>query len=89
MANSAQSKKRAIQSEKRRQHNASRRSMMRTYMKKFLSSLDSGDKNLIEMSFREATSVLDRMVKTGIIHKNKAARHKSRFSAKIKALNIA
>ncbi len=86
MANSRQARKRAKQAEKRRQHNASRRSMMRTYLKKTLAAIASTDKSAAESSFKEAVSVLDRMVKTGIIHKNKAARHKSRLSAQIKAL---
>lgn len=86
MANIKSAKKRAIQAEKRRQHNASRRSMMRTYMKKVIAAIESGDKAAAESAYAVATPVLDRMAGKGLIHKNKAARHKSRLAAKIKAL---
>ncbi|MDA9557505.1 30S ribosomal protein S20 [Vibrio sp.] len=86
MANSKSAKKRAIQAEKRRQHNASRRSMMRTYMKKTVAAIEAGDKEAATTALAEVTPLLDRMATKGLIHKNKAARHKSRFAAKIKAL---
>ena len=86
MANSKQAKKRAVQSEKRRQHNASRRSMMRTLVKKVLAAIEAGDKELATKEFATATPILDRYASKGLIHKNKAARSKSRLSAKINAL---
>ena len=86
MANIKSAKKRAIQSEKRRQHNASRRSMMRTYLKKVNAAIVAGDKEAATEAFSAATPILDRMASRGLIHKNKAARHKSRLSAQIKAL---
>ena len=86
MANIKSAKKRAIQSEKRRQHNASRRSMTRTSLKKVLSAIASGDKEAAQAAFTAATPLIDRMATKGLIHKNKAARHKSRLAAQIKAL---
>ena len=86
MANIKSAKKRALQSEKRRKHNASRRSMVRTYMKKVLAAIASGDKENAQKAFDTAQPLLDRMATKGLIHKNKAARHKSRLNAKIKAL---
>ncbi|EXJ10395.1 MULTISPECIES: 30S ribosomal protein S20 [Nitrincola] len=86
MANSAGSRKRARQAEKRRQQNASLRSMARTYLKKIIKALDSGDKAAAEEAFKTAQPILDSSVSKGIFHKNKVARHKSRLSAKIKAL---
>ena len=86
MANIKSAKKRAIQAEKRRQHNASRRSMMRTYLKKVHAAIESGDKEAANVAFSVATPILDRMASRGLIHKNKAARHKSRLAAQIKAL---
>ena len=86
MANIKSAKKRAIQSEKRRQHNASRRSMMRTYMKKTVAAIEAGDKAAATEAFATVTPILDRMATKGLIHKNKAAHHKSRFAAAIKAL---
>ena len=86
VANTAQSKKRARQNETHREHNASQRSMMRTYVKKLLTVIGTGNKTQANEEFRTVTSVLDKMVTKGIIQKNKAARHKSRLNAKIKAL---
>ncbi len=86
MANSAQARKRARQAEKRRQHNAGRRSMMRTEVKKVINAIDAGDKAAAEAAFKTAAPLLDRMAGQSLIHRNKAARHKSRLNAQIKAL---
>lgn len=86
MANIKSAKKRAIQAEKRRQHNASRRSMTRTCIKKVLAAIQAGDKEAAQTAFNAAAPVLDRMATKGLIHKNKAARHKSRLNAQIKAI---
>ena len=86
MANIKSAKKRAIQSEKRRQHNASRRSMMRTYVKKVIAAIATGDKAAATEAFATAQPILDRMATKGLIHKNKAARHKSNLAAQIKAM---
>jgi len=86
LANSKQAKKRAVTSEKRRQHNASRRSMMRTLVKKVLAAIAAGDKDVATKEFAAVTPILDRYASKGLIHKNKAARSKSRLNAKIKAL---
>ncbi|MCW8879197.1 MAG: 30S ribosomal protein S20 [Kangiellaceae bacterium] len=86
MANIKSAKKRARQAEGRRQHNASRRSMMRTYMKKVVAAIASGDKSAAEAAYTKAVSVLDVAAGKGLIHANKAARHKSRFNAQIKAM---
>lgn len=86
MANIKSAKKRARQAEGRRQHNASRRSMMRTYMKKVVVAIASGDKTAAQTAYTKAVSVLDVAASKGLIHANKAARHKSRFNAQIKAM---
>ena len=86
MANIKSAKKRAIQAEKRRQHNASRRSMTRTCIKKVIAAIEAGDKTAAQTAFNTAVPVLDRMATKGLIHKNKAARHKSRLNAQINAL---
>jgi len=87
MANSAQARKRARQSVKVNQHNAALRSTMRTAMKKIIKAIDSGDKAAASAAFAENVGVIDRIADKKIIHKNKAARHKSRLSAKIKAMS--
>lgn len=86
MANLPQARKRARQSEKRRQHNASLRSMVRTYIKKTYAAIQSGDVENAKSAYVAAVPVIDRMADKGIIHKNKAARHKSRLNAQIKAM---
>jgi len=86
LANSKQAKKRAVQSEKRRQHNASRRSMLRTLIKKVQAAIEAGDKDAAAKEFAAVTPILDRYATKGLIHKNKAARSKSRINATIKAL---
>ena len=86
MANSLSAKKRARQAESRRQHNASRRSMMRTYVKAVINAIDSKDKAAAESAFKLAVPLLDRSAQQGLINRNKAARHKSRLNAQIKAL---
>jgi len=86
LANTAQAKKRARQAEKHRQHNVSRRSNMRTYIKRVLKAIAEGNRELASSEYRLATSVLDKMATAGLIHKNKAARHKSRLNSHIKAL---
>ena len=86
MANSAQARKRARQAETRRQHNASRRSTMRTYLKKVVNLIAAGDKEGAAEAYKQAVPVIDRSSSEGLIHKNKAARHKSRLNAQIKAL---
>lgn len=87
MANSVQAKKRARQNEKRRQHNASLRSMVRTYLKKVDAGIASGDHATAQEAYNAAVPVIDRMADKGIIHKNKAARHKSRLNIQVKALS--
>ncbi len=86
MANSPQARKRARQAEKRRSHNASLRSLVRTQIKKVIAAVGTGDAEQAKAAYAAAVPVIDRMADKGIIHKNKAARHKSRLNAKVKAL---
>lgn len=86
MANSAQARKRARQAVAQNKHNASIRSMLRTAIKRVRQAIDVGDQAAANEVFRKASSVIDRVADKQIIHKNKAARHKSRLSAAIKAL---
>jgi len=86
LANSAQARKRARQTEKRRRHNASQRSMVRTYIKRVDAAIESGDQTAASSALVTAIPIIDKMVNKGIMHKNKAARHKSRLSAKVSAL---
>ena len=86
MANIKSAKKRAIQSEKRRQHNASRRSMVRTFIKKVYAAIAAGDIEAAQNAFNDMQPLVDRHAAKGLIHKNKAARHKANLAAQIKAM---
>ena len=86
MANSPQARKRAKQAEKHRQHNASMRSMLRTAIKKVGYAIAAGEKENAATAYRAAVPVIDGMARKGLIHKNKAARHKSRLNSQIHAL---
>ncbi len=61
--------------------------MTRTYIKKVVNAVQSGDKAAAETAYKQAVPVIDRMADKGILHKNKAARHKSRLNAQIKAMS--
>ena len=87
MANSPQAKKRARQSEKRRAQNASQRSTVRTYIKRVLGAVEAKDTEAARGALVLALPMIDKMVTKGIMHKNQAARHKSRLTKKVKALN--
>lgn len=86
MANIKSAKKRVVQSEKRRQHNARRRSMMRTFVKKVYAAIAAGDKEAAQNAFSSMQPIVDRQAIKGLIHKNKAARHKSNLAEKINAM---
>ena len=86
MANTAQAKKRARQAEKHRQHNASMKSMLRTYIKRVIKAIGSGDQAEAESEYQIAVPIIDRMARKGLIHPNKAARHKSRLIHHIRAM---
>ena len=62
------------------------RSKMRTYIKKVVSAISGGDREAAVVNYREAVPVINSMVNKGILHKNKAARHKSRLSQHIKGM---
>ena len=87
LANTKQAKKTAIQSEKHRKLNNSQRSAMRTYLKNVIKAIEAGDKSKAEAAYKLAVSSVDRMANKGLIHKNKAARHKSRLHKHIQAMS--
>ncbi|PKM14706.1 MAG: 30S ribosomal protein S20 [Gammaproteobacteria bacterium HGW-Gammaproteobacteria-2] len=89
MANIKSAKKRAKQAEVRRGRNASARSMLRTAVKKVLKAIEAKDVAAAETAYKVAEPILDRYASRGLIHRNKASRHKSRVNARIKALKTA
>lgn len=86
MANSKQSAKRARQGETRRQHNVALRSRMRTSIKAVLKAVEEGNSEQASTLFKVAEPQIDTMVNKGLVHKNKAARTKSRLNARVRAL---
>lgn len=86
MANIASAKKRARQSEASRVHNASLRSRMRTAVKRVRKAIAEGNKEVAQQELRTASSLLDSTAGKGVVHKNMAARNKSRLAAAIKAM---
>lgn len=89
MANIASAIKRARQNKKQRLHNASQRSHLRTHIKKVIKALTEKDLTAARAAYQLAVPIIDGMVNKKIIKKNKAARHKSRLHAHIKALDLA
>lgn len=87
MANTKQSAKRARQAEKRRQHNVALRSRMRTAIKSVEKAADQGNADEAATLFRAAMPKIDTMVTKGLVHRNKAARTKSRLNARIRSLS--
>ena len=85
MANTKSAEKAARQAEKHRVRNVALRSRMRTAIRKVNDALAGTDKAVVKTSYAEAVPQIDALVTKGLIHRNKAARHKSRLSAKARA----
>lgn len=86
MANTAQAKKRARQAEKSRIRNAGQRSKLRTFIKRVLAAVESGNKKEAQLAYNTVVPIIDSAVTKGLIHKNKAARNKSRLNTKVYAM---
>ena len=86
MANTPQSKKRARQSGRRADVNKSRRSRIRTFLRKVEEAIESGDRDAATTALRAAQPELMRGVTKGIFHKNTVARKMSRLSSRVKAI---
>lgn len=86
MANTIQAKKRARQAVARNERNSSMRSMFRTYVKNVVKAIEAGDKAAAEVAYKTAVPVIDKMCNKDIVSANKAARHKSRLNARIRAM---
>ncbi|CCD40326.1 SSU ribosomal protein S20p [Candidatus Paraburkholderia kirkii UZHbot1] len=86
MANSAQARKRARQAAKANSHNSALRSKFRTAIKAVRKAIEAGDHAKATEVFKASAKTLDIIADKKIVHKNKAARHKSRLAAAIKGL---
>ncbi|MDR0770988.1 MAG: 30S ribosomal protein S20 [Burkholderiales bacterium] len=89
MANSAQARKRARQAVTTHQRNASLKSALRTAVKKVKKAVAGGDKAVALKQFQESQAVIDRVADKKVMHKNLAARTKSRLSQAIKGMAAA
>lgn len=86
MANIKSAKKRILVSRARHARNKAKKSELKTYLKKFEQAVLSNDKAAAEEAYKQAIKVVDRAVAKGILHKNNAARKKSRLTLKLHAL---
>lgn len=86
MANTAQARKRVRQAEKSRLRNVGQRSSMRTAIKQVRSAITGSDKTGATSALKKALSALDKACSKGLIHKNKAARDKSRLNNAVRKL---
>lgn len=86
MANTAQARKRARQNDASRAHNASLRSRLRTAIKAVRKAVEAGDQEAARAVFQKSMKTIDSTADKRIIHKNAAARHKSRLSAAVKGM---
>jgi len=82
----ASAKKRARQGEKRRQHNISHRSLLRSSIRKVITAVQAKDKAAATEATKAAIPIIDRMARKGFIHKNKAARHKQQINTMLRAM---
>lgn len=87
MANIQSAKKRARQAVTHNRRNASQRSFLRNQIKHVILAIEKGDKTAAQSAYQNAVPVIDRMANKGLIHRNKAARHKSRLNQQIHALS--
>ena len=86
MANTKSAEKAAQQAEKHRARNVALRSRMRTAVRTVSAAIAGGDKEAARDSYQKAVLVIDSLVSKQIVHRNKAARHKSRLAARIRAM---
>ncbi|PZN28080.1 MAG: 30S ribosomal protein S20 [Proteobacteria bacterium] len=89
MANIKSAEKRARQTVKRRARNMAARSRLRTAIKSVVKAVTTGNKEEAQAKLKAAVPVIDSMVNKGIIHRNKAARHKSQLNAQVRDMTVA
>ncbi|MGI9316461.1 MAG: 30S ribosomal protein S20 [bacterium] len=87
MANTPQARKRARQNTRRRIHNMSQRSALRTSIKKLLKLIGENNVDEAKSAYRDAASLIDRTASKGLHHSNRAARLKKRLNNRLRAIN--
>ena len=86
MANTKSAEKAARRAETNRNRNVALRSRMRSALRKVVDAVAAGNKTDASAALKDAQPVIDSLVNKNVIHRNKAARHKSALSARIKAM---
>lgn len=86
MANSPQARKRARQADTHHKRNVAARSRFRSAIKKVVHAVQAGEKAAAEAAYKEVTPIIDSTCNKGLIHRNKAARHKRRLNDHIRAM---
>jgi small subunit ribosomal protein S20 len=86
MANHFSALKRARQTEKRTATNRANASRLRTALRGLRETIEKGDKQAAEQTYRETVSALDKAIQKGTLHGNTAARYKSRLGARVNAM---
>jgi small subunit ribosomal protein S20 len=86
MANHFSALKRARQTAKRTATNRANTSQLRSALRELRETMAKGDKAAAEKTYRETVSALDKAIQKGVLHKNTAARYKSRLSARVRAV---
>jgi small subunit ribosomal protein S20 len=87
MANTKSAEKRAREAIERRARNVAHRSKVRSAVRKVVAAIQAGNKKDAQAALKEAVPVIDAMARKGIIHANKASRHKSRLAAQVKSMS--
>jgi small subunit ribosomal protein S20 len=87
VANIKSAEKRARQTVKRRARNVAARSKLRTAIKNVVSAVNAGDQKEAAAKLKEAGPIIDSAVNKGVIHRNKASRHKSHLNARVKEMS--
>jgi small subunit ribosomal protein S20 len=86
MANTKSAEKRAREAGIRRARNMAHRSKVKSAVRKVIEAIRTGKKDEAQAALKAAAPVIDAMARKGVIHRNKAARHKSRLAGQIKAM---
>ncbi|MEW6213136.1 MAG: 30S ribosomal protein S20, partial [Acidobacteriota bacterium] len=87
MANHKSAEKRMRQTERRNSINSRNRSRLRTQIKALRAAIQSGNQAQAAALLPETVSLIDKSIQKGVVHANTAARHKSRLTAKVNAMN--
>lgn len=87
MANHKSAEKRARQADRRNEANRRNRSRLRTEIKKLRSAIEAGEREEAKTLLAATVSLIDKSIQKGVLHRNAAARHKSRLTSSVNLMN--